>query len=148
MWLPKVVAIFTHKSSLLHRISPAGSIYSKTKIRYIFCFHSSFSVLIFTFDMHVWMTYLFCVIKNNWNNIRCATEGEKSNKCCARNHTLLFVSLREQLKKISVTVISLLIFRENSLSKGEILNNKHFYKIINQWKFLFTTLTRLNCIKH
>ena len=27
-------------------------------------------------------------------DVRCITEGEKLNKCCARNHTTLFISLR------------------------------------------------------
>ena len=93
-WLAKVAAIFIHITSLLHRISHPVSFYSKTKIGYIFSFQSSFGVLIFTFDMRLWMTYLFCVIKNNGNNVRCTTEGEKSNKCCARNYTNLFVRLR------------------------------------------------------
>ena len=51
MWLARVVAIFTHRTSLLHRISPTGLFYSKTKIRHIFSFHSSFDVLIFTFEI-------------------------------------------------------------------------------------------------
>ena len=148
MWLAKVVAILTHRTSLLHRISTIGLFYSKTKIRYIFSFHSSFGVLIFTFNMHIWMTCLFCVIKNDGNKVRCTTEGEKSNKCCVRNHTILFVSLRGRTQEYSFAVISLFIFRENSLSKGEILDNKIFYKIINQSKFLFTTLARLRCVKH
>ena len=49
---------------------------------------------------------------------------------------------------ISFAVISLFILREKSLSEREILDNKNFYKIINQSKFLFTTLTRLCCLKH
>ena len=53
MWLATVVTIFTHRTSLLHGISPTGLVYSKTKIRYIFSFHSSFGVLTFTYDMHV-----------------------------------------------------------------------------------------------
>ena len=40
MWLAMVVAIFTDRTSLLHRISPIGLFYSKIKIRHIFCFHS------------------------------------------------------------------------------------------------------------
>ena len=57
--------------------------------------------------------------------------------------------LEEQLRNISYAIISLfIILRENSLSKGEILDNKSFYKIINQSKFLFTTLTRQRCLKH
>ena len=32
--------------------------------------------------------------------------------------------------------------------EGEILDNKIFYKTINQSKCLFTTLTRLRCFKH
>ena len=98
MWLVKVVAIFTHKSSLLHRISPIGLFYSRTKTRYIFSFHSSFGVLIFTFDMPVCLTYLFCVIKNKRDNLRCTTEGEKSSKC-AMNHTILLTSLRGTVQK-------------------------------------------------
>ena len=70
MWLAKVVAVFTHRTSLLHRISPIGLL----KVRYILSFHPSFGVLIFTFDMGVWMTYVFCVIKNNGNNVSCTTE--------------------------------------------------------------------------
>ena len=53
MWLAKVAAIFANRTSLLHRINPLGLLYSKTKIKYIFSFHSSFGVLIFIFDMRV-----------------------------------------------------------------------------------------------
>ena len=53
MWFAKVVAIYTHRTNILHRISPIGWFYSKTKKRYIFSFHSSFGVLIFTFYMPV-----------------------------------------------------------------------------------------------
>ena len=94
------------------------------------------------------MIYLFCVIKNNGNNVGCTTEGEKSNKCCARNHTILFVSLRGTAQKYLFLSYQSLILRVNSLSKGEILGNKNFYKIINQSKFLFTTMTMLHCVKH
>ena len=93
-WLAKVAAFFTHRTSLHHRIKPPASFYSKTKIGYIFSFHFSFGVLVFTFDMRVWITYPFCVTKNNRNNVRCTTEGEKSKKCYARNHNMLFVPLR------------------------------------------------------
>ena len=144
-WLTKVAAIFTHRTSLLHRINPPASFYSKTKIGYIFSFHSSFGVLIFPFDMGVWMTYLYCVIKNNGNNVTCTTEGRKSNKCCVRNHTILVIRLRGTVQEY---LFSSYILRENSLSEGEILDNKKFYKIINQSKILFTTLTRLRCLKH
>ena len=86
--------MFTHTTSLLHRVNLLGLFFSKTKIRYIFSFHRSFGVLIFTFDMCLRMTYLFCIIKNIRNNITCTTEGEKLNKCCGRNHTILFGCLR------------------------------------------------------
>ena len=42
-----------------NKISPPSSFYSKTKMGYIFSFHSSSDVLIFTFDLRAWMTYLF-----------------------------------------------------------------------------------------
>ena len=48
---------------------------------------------------------------------------------------------------ISFKLISLLILRENSLREGEILDNKDFYEIINQSKFLFKILTRLYYLK-
>ena len=89
----------------------------------------------------------FCVIKNNGNNIRCTTEGEKSNKCCARNNAILFVSLRGTAQEYLFAVFSLFILKENSISKGEILDNEFFYKIISQSKFLLAKLTR-HCIKH
>ena len=95
LWLAKVAAIFTQRTrTLLHRISILRFFNSKMKKVYIFSFNSSFGVFILTFDIHVWITYLFCVIKNNRNNKRCTTEGEKSNKCEARNHTILFIRLR------------------------------------------------------
>ena len=94
IWFIKVAAIFTHRTSLLHRISSPVPFYSKTKIGYISSFHSSFGALFFTFNTRVWMTYCFSDIKNNGNNLRCTTEGEKSNKCSARSHTILFVRLR------------------------------------------------------
>ena len=53
IWLAKVVAIFTHRTNLRHRISSIGLFYLKTKIRYIFSFHSSSGVFIFIFDMSV-----------------------------------------------------------------------------------------------
>ena len=60
-WLAKFVAIFTHRTSLLHRISPLASFCLKKW--YIFSFHSSFGVLIFTFIVCVWMSYLFLCYK-------------------------------------------------------------------------------------
>ena len=134
-WLAKIAATLTHRTSLLHRISSLGLFYSKTKIKQILSFYSSFGVLTFTFDMHVWITYLFCIIKNNENNAKCTTEGEKSSKCCLRNHTI-FVHLKGTAQ---VAVISLFILRENSLRKREILD-KNLFEMINQLKFLFTTL--------
>ena len=95
-------------------------------MRYIFSYHSAFGILIFTFDVRVWMSF-FGVI-----NVRCTTEEEKSNKCCRRNHTILFVRLRETAQEYSFAVISLFVLRENSLSEEEILHDKNFYKIINQ----------------
>ena len=47
-WLAKIAAIFTHRTSLLHRINPPASFYSKTKIGYIFSFHFVF----WCFDFH------------------------------------------------------------------------------------------------
>ena len=100
-WLVKVTAIFTYRTSLLHRIIPPASFYSKTKIGCVFSFQSSFGVLISTFDMRVWMTYLFCVIKNDLPFL-CYKEQEQCKayywrrkiKCCARNHTIIFVCSR------------------------------------------------------
>ena len=110
MWLAKVAAIFTHRTSLLHRFSPPASFYSKTKIGYSFNFHSSFGVLIF----HFWHAYLndllFCTIKSNENNRRCTTEGEKSNKCCALNHTILFVLFKRNSSGISLSQLSISSF--------------------------------------
>ena len=99
MWLAKVVAIFTHRTCLLHRIRHIGLFYSKTKIGHNFSLHSFFVVFILTFNKHVCMIYLFCVVKNNGNNVRRTTEGEKSNKCCARSHTIIFFSLRGTAQK-------------------------------------------------
>ena len=46
----------------------------------------------------------------------------------------------EQLKNISFLVICFFSLRENSLSKGEILDNNFFYKIINKFKiFVYNT---------
>ena len=75
-WLTKAAAIFTHRTSLLHSTSSPASFYSKTKMGYVFSFHTCFGVLIFTFNMRIWMTYLFSLMKNNRNNVRCAIEGE------------------------------------------------------------------------
>ena len=100
-------------------------------MRYIFSYHSAFGILIFTFDVRVWMSF-FGVIKKTGTTLRCTTEEEKSNKCCRRNHTILFVRLRETAQEYSFAVISLFVLRENSLSEEEILHDKNFYKIINQ----------------
>ena len=123
------------------------------KIKYIFSFHSSCRVLIFTFDMRIWMTYLFCIIKNNKNKIGEKKEKEKNLKeknqtYYLRNHIILFVSLRGTDEEYLFPVICFLILRENSLSEGEILDNTFFYKIVHKSKFLFTTVTRLRCLKH
>ena len=40
------------------------------------------------------MSYRFCVIKNNGKDVRCTTDEEKSNKCYAKNNSILFVRLR------------------------------------------------------
>ena len=39
-------------------------------------------------------------------------------------------------------------FEKIHSAKDKILENKKFYKIINQSKFLFTSLTKLHCLKH
>ena len=77
-------------------------------------FHFSFGVL---------MTYLFCIMKNNGSNVRCTTAGEKSNKCCARNHPIFCVCLRGIAREYIFHS-----YQENSLSKGEILDKKIFIK--------------------
>ena len=51
MWLGKVATTFTYKTSLLHRISLLKFFNLKIKKVYIFSFHSSLGVLIFTFDI-------------------------------------------------------------------------------------------------
>ena len=141
-WLTKVASIFTHRTSLLHRISPPVSFYSKTKIGYIFrFFHSQCFAFHFRYAFE-WRINLSCVIRNNWNNVRCTNEGEKSNKCCASNH-ILFVE-EERLRYISYAVISFFIFRENSLSEGKILDDKNVYKIIHQSNFCSQHC--LNCV--
>ena len=112
----------------------------KQKIGYIFSFHSFFGDLIFILDMRVWMTYLFCIEKNNMNNVRCTTEGEKSNKCCGRNHIITICSFKRNGSRISRLQLSVSSFLEKI--------HKIFYQIINQSKFLFTTLTKLCCFKH
>ena len=86
------------------------------------------------------MTYLFCIIKNNKNNIRCTIEGEKSNIVVQGIIPYYLFVYEEQLRNISFTVISLFILRENSLSEGEILDNKNFYKIITNQNFDYAAL--------
>ena len=52
------------------------------------------------------MTYLFRVVKNNSNNVRNTTEGEKSKKFCVRNHIICSFkknSLRISLSQLSVS---------------------------------------------
>ena len=141
-WLAKIAPIFTHRTSLLHRINPPASFYSKTKIGYIFSFHSSFGVLIFTFDMRVWMIYLL-VSKRTTGTTEDALLKEKNQTNVVQRIIPYYLFVY-----ISFAVISLFILREKSLGEREILDNKNFYKIINQSKFLFTTLTRLCCLKH
>ena len=131
-WLAKVAAILTQSTSLLHRISPPASFYSKTKIVYIFSFHSFFGVLIFTFDMRVWMTYLFCVIKNNGNNVRCTTEGKSQTNIVRRiilftiiiwiiwfifNH--IICSFKMNSSRISLSQLSVSSFLEKIYSAKE-----------------------------
>ena len=66
---------------------------------------------------------------------------------CKESYQFICLFKREQLKNISFTVINFFICREKE-RKGKILDNKNFYKIINQSKFLFAALTRLSCLKH
>ena len=103
--------------------------------KYVFSFHSSFGVLIFIFNMRVWMNYLFYVIKNNVSNLRYTSEGEKSSKCCARNHTILFVRLKGTAQEY--------LFRS-----FQSLHTKIFCKTISKSKFLFAALSRPRCWKH
>ena len=93
------------------------------------------------------MTYRFCVLKNNGNNVKCTAKGEKSNKCYARNHTILFVPVRGTAQEYFCSYQSLHSSKKNHSAK-EKFQIKSFYKIINQSKFLFTTLSRLRCLKH
>ena len=70
--------------------------------------HSSVGALIYTFDMHVWMSYIFC-------HVALTKEQNKSNKYCARKHALLFVTskhiyLGKQHTNIFLSVISVLHF--------------------------------------
>ena len=48
----------------------------------------------------------------------------------------------------SLSVISLLIPGENSISEGKILENKKFHEIFNESKLLLVKLTRLHYLKH
>ena len=66
------------------------------------------------------MTYRFCVLKNNGNNVKCTAKGEKSNKCYARNHTILFVPVRGTAQEYFLQLSVSSFFKKKSLSEGEI----------------------------
>ena len=68
------------------------------------------------------MSYRFCVIKNNGYNVRRTNEGEKSNKYYAKNHTVLFVCLREIAQEYLFRSYQSLHSSKSSLSEGNILN--------------------------
>ena len=65
---------------------------------------------------------------------------------CEESYHIIYLFKRNS-SGISSSQLSVFILREKSLSKGQILDNKNFYKIINQSKLLFTTLTKLGCLK-
>ena len=66
----------------------------KKKNKVYFSFHSSFDVLIITFDMHVSMTYRFCVIKNNGSNIEgLLKEKNQTNLCKESYHQAFLVNV-------------------------------------------------------
>ena len=76
---------------------------------HILSFHCSFGVLIFTFDMHVRITYLIRVIKNNGNNVRYTTKKNQTNvKQGIINTISSFRRNCKTFKNISFAVISLL----------------------------------------
>ena len=109
---------------------------------YIFSFHSSLGLLIFTFDMH--FTYLFCMIKNNRNNIRCTAEGKKIKQMLSKE-SYHICSFKWSNPRISPWQLSVsYILRGNSLSEGKIVDNKDLMKLWTNQSFcnivLFKTL--------
>ena len=77
MLLAKVAAIFTHKTSLLHRINVPGFFNSKIKYGIFLVFSL---LLVFWFLLSIckfeWLIYLSWVTKNKASNIRYTTEGK------------------------------------------------------------------------
>ena len=143
-WLAKVAVIFNHGTSHLRRISVLGFFNSKMKkciflvsiVLLVFWvlvfFWCSFGVVLLVF-LYVWTTYLFCIIKNNRNNVWCAT-----------NHTMFFLfktnSPRMSLLQWSVSYI----LTENSLREGKILDNKNFNKLlINIYIYIYIYISRI-----
>ena len=125
-WLAKVAAISNHRTSLLHRISVLGFFNSKM---YISSFHCSFGVLVFTFDMHVWITYHSCIIKNNRNNMM--YYGRRKIKQMLSEASYHICSFKRNNSRISLLQLSVsYIFKENSLSKGKIVDNKNVMKLL------------------
>ena len=80
-WPAKVAAIFTHRTSLLHRICVLGFFNSKIK-KCIFLVPILHLVFFFNFQYaclnYLPLLHLFCIIKNSRNNVRCTTGVEKS----------------------------------------------------------------------
>ena len=93
-WLAKIASIFTHGTSLVYRISLPGLFYSNTKT---FMVLVSILLLVFWFLLSTcafkWLFFL-ALWKEQRNNVTCTIEGGKSRKCCASNHTILFLYLR------------------------------------------------------
>ena len=93
--LLRSLSIFAHRTSLLHRINQLSSIILfKNKNRVYFQFPFFFWCFGFHFRHACLNNLPFLCYKEQQEQCRCTTEGEKSKKCYARNHNMLFVPLR------------------------------------------------------
>ena len=115
---------------------------------HILSFHCSFGVLIFTFDMHVRITYLIRVIKNNGNNVRYTTKKNQTNvKQGIINTISSFRRNCKTFKNISFAVISLLYsYRKFTVWRKNFRQQK-FYEIINQSEFWFCNIDQTALFK-
>ena len=109
MWLAKVAATFTHRTSA-HRISSPASFYSKYKSR---GFLVSILVLVFwSFDMRVWMAYFFASFKEQWEKRKMYYWSRKVKQMLCEESYHIIYSFNRYSSGISLCQLSVSSFVE------------------------------------
>ena len=132
-WLPKVAAISNHRTSLLHRISVLGFFNSKIKCIFLV---SIVLVVFWFFFRYACSNYLPFSHYKEQQEQHMMYYGRRKIKQMLSEASYHICSFRRNNSRISLLQLLVsYIFRENSLSKGKIVDNKNFMKLLTSQIF-------------